>query len=64
MTHGQDEVKLLPGCGAVAETRRILYQRSERGGDDMSKYEKIMMAISSGQLLVSLVMMVVSVMFR
>lgn len=30
----------------------------------MSKYEKIMMAISSGQLLVSLVMMVASVMFR
>lgn len=30
----------------------------------MSKYEKIMMAISSGQLLVSLVMMVTSVMFR
>lgn len=30
----------------------------------MSKYEKIMMALSSGQLLVSLVMMVASVMFR
>lgn len=30
----------------------------------MSKYEKIMMALSSGQLLVSLVMMVVSVMIR